>query len=102
MFGKERHIAAPFSERWNVKRDDAQAIKEVFTKCSGFNFPLKVTIRRRNHARIDMHGARCADAPDPSFLKRAQEFDLHRRTRLANFGEKERASLSLFLETFAV
>src|SRR2546423_13641357 len=96
MFGKERHIAAPFSERWNVKRDDAQAIKKVFTKGSGFNFPLEVTIRRRNHARIDMHGARCADAPNLSFLKCAQEFDLHCRAGLANFVQKERSILSLF------
>src|SRR5438105_7291951 len=32
MFGKERHIAAPFSERWNVKRHDAQAIDRKSTR----------------------------------------------------------------------
>ncbi len=79
------------AQRRQVQRDDVQPVVEIAAEVADANLLVEIAIRRRDDARVDRNRLRRADGNDFAMLQRAQQLDLRRRRRLADFVEEERA-----------
>src|ERR1051325_5635608 len=102
MFRQQRYVSATLFKRRHTQRHDAEPAKQIFAKLSSLDVLFEIAIRRRQNTSVNLRRTWRSDAPDLAFLQRAQQFHLKRRTRLADFVEKECAARSFFPHPFAI
>src|SRR5439155_5746941 len=75
--------------------------EEIFAKLSLRDARLQVSVRRREHAHVDLQRLVSADAFELARLQEAQELHLRRQRDLAHLVEEERAAVRLLEAAFA-
>src|SRR5690349_24569881 len=68
MFGQEGNIFTTLTEWREKKRNDVDAVIEVFSELSFSNEVVKILVRRRHNADIDLNGLNPADSCKFTFL----------------------------------
>ena len=91
VLGEQRDVVTALAQRRQVERDDVQAVVEIAAEVSGANLLVEVAVRRRDDARVDRNRLGRADGNHFALLQHAEQLDLRRRRRLADFVEEERA-----------
>ena len=88
--GEDRDVLEAFAERRKVDREGRETVVQVLTELAPTHHGGEIAIRRRDHARIDVAGARVAERHHLAVLEDAQELRLHRCGHLAHFVEEDR------------
>src|SRR5690349_2603106 len=73
MPGQKGDILTAFTERRKKERNDIDAVVEVFSKLSFSNEVVKIFVRRRHNADIDLDRLNSSDSRKFAFLDDAQE-----------------------------
>ena len=87
-FCQQWNVLAPVFERWQVDRDNVQAVVEIAAKLVAIHHVFQFGAGRRNNAHIHLYGLGAADPFELSLLKNAQQLHLQRLTHVANFIEE--------------
>src|SRR4029453_5092199 len=74
-------------------RKDVEAVVEIVTEPLRSNHPVKITVRRGDHAHIDPERPRPADTLELAFLQPPQPLWLQLEGNLADLIEKQRAAV---------
>ena len=72
MIDQERNIFFSLSQRWNINRDDVEAIKQIGAKAALRNFCIEPFVRRGDEANIDRNRPVAADALEGVVLREAE------------------------------
>ena len=89
--GKRRNVFAALAQRRNVNLDRVQAEEQVFAKIAGGNRVLQIGVGGRDHAHVDVLGARRANALDLARLQHAQQLGLLAHRDVADLVEEDGA-----------
>ena len=89
-------VFAPFAQRRDFDREDAQAIEKVPAETARIDLFLQVAIGRSDDPDIDFARTSVADALQFLLLQNAQQFRLHRERHFADFVEKQCAAVRQF------
>src|SRR4030095_11643966 len=91
--GREaRHSVEPLTQRRNVDIEDVQAIVQVGAEEALRDHVVQVLVGGRNHAYVDLYGARAAQADELARLQHAQELRLRAGRHLGHFVQKQHSS----------
>src|SRR6188472_850445 len=96
MFGQEWDILTAFTEWRKKERNNVDAVVEVFSKLPFSNEVVKILVRRRHNADIDLDRLNPADSHKFSLLDDAQELRLCDRTQVADFVQEQRSAVCQF------
>src|SRR5881628_1586335 len=91
MLDEYGNVVGALPKRRQMQRNDVQAVVQVGTEPTRLDLLLEIAIGGGDQSRVDRDGFRGADGDDFSMLENAQQLDLRRRRRLANFVEEERS-----------
>lgn len=95
-------IAFAFDEAWQVERNDAYAVHEIFTKASRFDESAEGLVGCGEHAYVDAHGVCAAEGNECPLLEYAQESCLNIERKLRDFVQEDGAVIGEGEEAFAI
>jgi hypothetical protein len=87
------NILATLAQRRQRDEGDIQAIVEVFAETTLADGLHQVHVGGGDHPHVHLNGLARADAGDFALLQHAQQFDLKRQAKLADFIEQQGAAL---------
>ena len=87
------NILATLAQRRQRDEGDIQAIVEVFAETTLADGLHQVHVGGGDHPHVHLNGLARADAGDFALLQNAQQFDLKRQAKLADFIEQQGAAL---------
>ena len=90
MVREEWDVLAPRAQRRELDGYDVEAMEQIFPKLAPRHGRREVDVGRRNHADVDAHSARSADAPNGSLLERPQQLALQHQWEMSDLVEKQR------------
>ncbi len=96
MLCQRQDVARPLAQRRQGQREDIQAIEQVFAETPRRDFFTQVSVRRRQHAHVELNHVATAEAFDLTFLQHAQQLGLQRQAHLGDLVEQQRTALCLF------
>ena len=99
MLGQKRNVLAPPPQRGQVDLERDQAEVQIVAK-RAVGRPLgKLLVRRRDNAKIALHGPLRADRQDLAVLQRSQQFHLQRQGDVGHFVEEDCAAVGLLQQS---
>src|SRR6185295_16964881 len=96
MVHEKRDVSCPKPQRWEPNRNHVQAVVQIFSKRTVGHRFFKILIGRGHNAYIDLDILVAAHTPELSFLNDAQQLDLNGWSRIADFIQKDRATIGDF------
>src|SRR5271166_6570500 len=96
---QQRDVAPPRPQRWELDRENSEAVVEVGAKPACRDRGLEIAVSRREYPHVNLLGPCIAHRDDLSVLKHAQQRRLHRERHLAYLVEKNNPSRSGAEET---
>src|SRR4051812_48658890 len=93
MLCQQRQVVFPLAQRWQLNRDDVQAIKEVFAQDAIEDSFFRVLVRRGEKSHVNWNLLRAAESSDGAFLKHAQKFRLKKRRHLCYLVQQKRSAI---------
>ena len=92
---ERRNVLAPLAQRRHVNGHHVEAVVQILAEASRRDLRLDVLVRRREHAHVDLHRLRAADARHHAVLQHAQHLRLRGEAHVADLVEEERAAIGL-------
>ena len=90
---QRQNVFFAVAQRRNKNGNDRQPVIEILAELLFAHGFFQIAIGGCDHAHIHLHIANAANAPDHLVFQHAQQFGLQQRRKLANFVEKQRASV---------
>ena len=100
IFCQQNDILSTITQRWKMKLDGIQAIKEVLPECSFSHLLAQMGIRSRQNSHIHMAHLVGTNALSFTLLYHRQEFLLHRQVQISNLIQKESTAIRRFYSSF--
>ena len=97
----QQHIVVPFAQGRQRDRHHMQAVEQVLAEAPRRNLGRGIAVGCADDAHVDRRRRVRADPLHRACLQEAKHFCLQRQVHLANFVEKERASVRLYSRTLA-
>lgn len=88
MQGDRQYVVLAITQRWQVQRDDMQAVEKVFAKTAFLDLVARIAVGRADEAHIDFFQPAGTDGLEAAALHEAQQFGLQLRAHLADFIEE--------------
>src|SRR5579872_1296258 len=96
MIGQQKDVVAALAERGNSDGDCGYAKVQVLAKCLASDGFVKILIRRRKDANIDVDQLRSANSLKASLFQNAQKFCLGAEREFGDFVQEYRAAVGQF------
>src|SRR5262245_11310053 len=93
---QQRNVLTPLTKRWQVDRNDIQAIVEVFPERAFLHHLFEVRTGRRNNSDINLDCAVPTDSFEFTLLNYAQQLHLEDLRHVSDFIEENRSAMGLF------
>src|SRR5690606_20805372 len=93
VLDEQRDVAGPLAQRWDLQRDDVQAVVQVLAEVPALDLLLEIAVRRRDQPDVYLERLDATDPLELALLDRAQELDLHLDRDLADLVEEQRAAV---------
>ena len=100
IFCQQNDILSTITQRWKMKLDGIQAIKEVLPECSFSHLLTQMGIRSRQNSHIHMAHLIGTNALGLPLFNHRQEFLLHRQVQISNLIQKESTAIRRFYSSF--
>src|SRR5215217_1171360 len=97
---QHRNVLTSLTQRRHVDRQHVDAVIEIVPETSLSNHRAQVSVCGCNHSYIHADLMSTTNAPDLSFLKRAQKLGLNANIKLGNLVEKQRPAIRDLKQTF--
>jgi len=91
--GQLGDVLAPPAQRRHPDGDDVEPEVEILAEAAPGGQLAQIAVAGRQHAHVDPHRARAADAHELPLLQHAQELRLRAEVHLADLVEQERAAV---------
>ena len=95
MVGQQAHVFDAFAQRGNVKGNHIQAVEQIFAEIAALDFFFEILVGGGDNADVHFNGFGGADGFKALLIQRAQQFGLGLERHVADFVEKERATIGL-------
>ena len=92
---QHENIFAALAQRGQAQANHIQAVKQILAKAPFLDALLQILVRRSNHAHIGLDGAVAADTVKMAVAQHPQQARLQIKRHVADFIEKQRASVGL-------
>lgn len=92
---QQQQVFAAFTQGRDVHRDDVQTVKQVFTKPPQTHIIGQVPVGRRHHPHVGTAGLAGAHRAVAAVFQKVQQLGLQAQWQLADFVEKQRATVGL-------
>jgi len=96
MVNEQRKIFQAAAERRNLNGKDVQPVVQVFPELASADHRHQFTIRRGDHAQIQLACDHIADTAQLPVLQHAQQLGLKTPRRVRDFVEEQRPSVGFF------
>src|SRR5262249_8107926 len=93
VLDQKRNVFESFPQRWNANREHIQSIIQILTKLLLVHHLFQIAISRSYQTHINILRPRAANSFVGVFLNGTQEFRLQLERQVANFVEKQRATI---------
>src|SRR5579859_6654215 len=94
--GEERDVLLAFAEGRHEKRNDVEAIEEVFAEVALGDFLFEILVGAGDEAHVDAKGLGAADRGEELIVECAEDLGLSLEAHVADFVKIERASIGTF------
>ena len=91
---EQRDVLAPLAQRRERDGKDIQPVVEIVAESTLPDFFRQIAIGGRDHAHVDVDGARAPQALELPFLQHAQQLRLQLDWQVANLVEEQRPAVS--------
>ena len=96
VIDKQRHVFETLAQRWQLKRNHVQTIKQVSAKVSVLDLDVETFVCRGDEAYVHRDRRPASDRLKALLFEDAQHLRLHLRTHVAHFIEKDRRAVRKF------
>jgi hypothetical protein len=100
VIDKNWNVFTPFTQGWNVDREDVDSIVKVVAKSAVGDHGPQVAISGGDYSYVDTDFMSSTNPPDLSFLQSTQKLGLHGHVKLSNLVEEKRAPIRDLEEPF--
>src|SRR5579863_7501010 len=95
MASQQRYILCVLAQRWDVKRNYVEPVKQILAKRAAHYFFIQFFIGGGNDANIHGHRSIRTYRLESLLLENSQNFRLSFQTHVGNFIEKQSAAVGL-------
>src|SRR5215469_15900531 len=96
MLHQRSNVLGSLSKRGNTQGNDVQPVEEILPKMPGAHLLLKIAVRGRDDARVDLDRLVTSDTFELAFLQEAQQLGLQRGREIRDLVQEDGPAGSRF------